>query len=98
MTVTSDPLAPVSGQFALTGSTFDPVCTDVPSSARPFGLRQSVRATGGRALPSWRYDDVLQMAVTTADGLPLLGKDPSADTTSRTDGEDPPSSEDWDND
>jgi hypothetical protein len=39
------------------------------------------------------------MAVELASGLPLIvAGDPSAETTSTTDGEDGPSSEDWDND
>jgi len=50
----------------------------------------------------WRYDEHEQKAVEVETGLPLVdlrvAGDPSADTTSTVDGEDAPSSEDWDND
>jgi len=47
----------------------------------------------------WRYDEHEQMAVEIGSGLPLIvAGDPSAKTTAKTDGEDGPSSEDWDND
>ncbi|MGH8966828.1 MAG: putative ATP-grasp-modified RiPP, partial [Actinomycetes bacterium] len=96
-----DPLAPVSGQLALHGSTFTERREDEPSpvGVRPWGLRRARPATGpGRVLPAWRYDEREQVAVEIASGLPLIvAGDPSADTTSTTDGEDPPSSEDWDN-
>ncbi len=107
MTVTAEPLAddpfaPVSAQVALAGSTFDPQTGDRPSpvGVRPWGLRRAMRPGGpGRVLPAWRYDADQQMAVEVASGLPLIvAGDPSADTTSTTDGEDPPSSEDWNND
>lgn len=97
-----DPLAPASAQFPLTGSTLTERRDDRPSSVglRPWGLRRALPATGpDRALPAWRYDEHEQLAVCLDSGLPLIvAGDPSADTTSRTDGEDPPSSEDWNND
>jgi putative ATP-grasp target RiPP len=97
-----DPLAPVSAQLALNGSTFTERRDDQasPVGVRPWGLRRARPATGpGRVLPAWRYDEQEQMAVEIGSGLPLIvAGDPSADTTSTTDGEDPPSSEDWDND
>jgi putative ATP-grasp target RiPP len=44
------------------------------------------------------YDHEQQVAV-DVNGAPLISMgDPSADTTSTVDGEDPPSSEDWNND
>jgi putative ATP-grasp target RiPP len=98
----ADPLAPVSAQLALNGSTFTERRADQPSpvGARPWGLRRARPATGpGRVLPTWRYDEREQMAVEIASGLPLIVTgDPSADTTETTDGEDGPSSEDWNND
>lgn len=96
-----DPLAPVSAQLALNGSTFVERCSDKPSpvGVRPWGLRRA-RPTGpGRVIPMWRYDEHEQMAIDVRSGLPVIvAGDPSADTTQTTDGEDPPSSEDWDND
>jgi putative ATP-grasp target RiPP len=100
--LTDDPLAPVSTQVALDGSTFTDRRDDQPSpvGVRPWGLRRARPAAGpGRLLPPWRYDVERQMAVEVESGLPLIVTgDPSADTTSTTDGEDGPSSEDWDND
>lgn len=96
-----DALAPVSAQMALTGSTFEDRRTDRPSpvGVRPWGLRRARCAGPGRVKPASRYDVERQLMVEVATGLPILDKgDPSADTTSRTDGEDGPSSEDWDND
>lgn len=46
---------------------------------------------------TWRYDHQRQLG-TDADGVPLLditAGPPTAPTTQRVDGEDPPSSEDW---
>ncbi len=98
-----DPLAPVSAQFALDGTTFTEQGDDVPSPAgvRPWGLRRALSAGGGCELPAWTYDGVQQKAV-DLDGRPLIelpmSGPPTANTTSSTDGEDPPSSEDWYND
>lgn len=99
----ADPFAPVSAQFALTGASFANNRDDVasPDGVRPWGLRRARTAGPSRVLPNWTYDHQQQKAVDSAGrpliGLPVAG-DPSADTTSTTDGEDGPSSEDWDND
>jgi|SRR6478752_5567532 len=99
----ADPFAPVSAQFALDGASFTSRRDDVasPDGIRPFGLRRALPARAGRELPSWSYDEQQQKAVDAAGcpliQLPIMG-DPSADTTSTTDGEDGPSSEDWNND
>lgn len=106
MTVTAehfadDPFAPTSAQIALDGSTSNGRSTDRPSrvGVRPWGLRRARPAGPGRVLPVWRYDEHEQMAVEIGSGLPLIvAGDPSAKTTAKTDGEDGPSSEDWDND
>ncbi|WP_028924733.1 putative ATP-grasp-modified RiPP [Pseudonocardia acaciae] len=98
-----DPLAPGTGRFALNGATFAGHRDDVPSPVgmRPWGLRRARPAGVGRTLPAWRYDEKQQKAV-DLDGRPLIelpvGADPTAETTSTVDGEDGPSSEDWDND
>lgn len=99
-----DPFGSASSRFALAGFT---TAADVgasqasPVGTRPWGLRRACPARPGRTLPAWTYDESLQLAV-DADGVPLIDSsvhgDPSADTTSTTDGEDGPSSEDWDND
>ena len=106
-TTADDALAPAGAQFALSGSTASAVGTEAavdepsPVGVRPWGLRRAKRAEPPRTplLRPWRYDADRQVAVEVATGLPLVvsGK-PTADTTSRTDGEDPPSSEDWNND
>jgi putative ATP-grasp target RiPP len=99
----ADPLASVSAQFALTGSTFEQRVDDMPSreGVRPWGLRRAVPAGAGRVLPEWNYDAEQQKAVDGA-GVPLIDSPrmgpPTAHTTAGTDGEDPPSSEDWIND
>lgn len=96
-----DPLAPVSAQLALNGSAFTERRADQPSAVgvRPWGLRRARPAGPGREIPAWRYDEQTQMAVETGSGLPLILTDgPTASTTSSTDGEDGPSSEDWNND
>ena len=99
----ADPFAPVSAQFALDGVSFTNRRNDVasPAGVRPWGLRRALPAGAGRVLPTWTYDEQQQKAVDSA-GCPLIelsvAGDPSADTTSTTDGEDGPSSEDWDND
>jgi len=99
----ADPFAPVSAQFALDGASFTNRRNDVasPAGVRPWGLRRALPAGAGRVLPTWTYDEQQQKAVDSV-GRPLIelpvAGDPSADTTSTTDGEDGPSSEDWDND
>jgi putative ATP-grasp target RiPP len=99
----ADPFAPVSAQFALDGASFTSRRDDVasPHGIRPFGLRRALPVGVGRVLPCWAYDEQRQKAV-DSEGRPLIGHpimgDPSADTTSTTDGEDGPSSEDWNND
>ncbi|XVV02730.1 putative ATP-grasp-modified RiPP [Actinosynnema sp. CA-248983] len=98
-----NPLAPLSGQFALRGSTSAEQVNDVPSpvGTRPFGLRRATAARQGVTIPAWTYDGDAQMAV-DAFGVPLIELptmgDPTAKTTASVDGEDPPSSEDWIND
>jgi putative ATP-grasp target RiPP len=97
-----DPFAPTSSRFALVGSTATPSALEEPSAAgvRPWGLRRARPVRAGRVGPGWSYCVERQLAVDSA-GRPLIdmvGGDPSADTTSTTDGEDGPSSEDWNND
>ncbi len=100
----SEPFAPTSAQFALCGTTSPDHRGDRPSRAgvRPWGLLRARPAGSGRASRRWRYDENEQKAVTVDNGVPLIdlpsAGDPSADTTSIVDGEDPPSSEDWNND
>jgi putative ATP-grasp target RiPP len=98
-----DPLASASGQFPLAAPAGTPPATDVPSPVglRPWGLR-TLTVTGRRpmdGLPTApRYDHDQQVAVGPS-GTPLITMGPpTANTTSSTDGEDPPSSEDWYND
>lgn len=99
----TDPLAAPVGRFSLNGATSVERPADVASSVgtRPWGLRRAKPAGRGRQLPPWRYDEQQQKAV-DLHGRPLIdlpmGADPTADTTSTVDGEDGPSSEDWDND
>ena len=101
--IIADPLASPSGQFSLTRPENVSTSEDVPSAdgVRPWGMRR-MRPTGTaarRALAA-RYDPLLQMTV-DVEGTPLItkmGQQPTADTTSTVDGEDPPSAEDWDND
>lgn len=101
--LTTDPLAPASAQFPLAGTTFLPNLADVPSAdgTRPWGLRRARTTTPGKALPLWSYD-LRQQKVVDGNGVPLivspLMAEPTAITTASTDGEDPPSSEDWIND
>lgn len=102
MTGQVDVLASTSPRFALSGSTFVPSGTDLPSPTglRPWALRRARPAGPGRVLPAWAYDHARQLAVDTT-GRPLIDTvwgDPSATTTTSTDGEDGPSSEDWNND
>ncbi|GAA3012115.1 putative ATP-grasp-modified RiPP [Actinokineospora diospyrosa] len=99
----ADPFAPLSGQFALHGSTSVERANDFPTPAgiRPFGLRRATPVRPGTVIPEWTYDSDAQKAVATS-GVPLIELpsmgDPTAKTTSSVDGEDPPSSEDWVND
>jgi putative ATP-grasp target RiPP len=100
-TTAPEPFAAPGSRFVLAGSTV-PAGSDRPSpiGLRPWGLRRACAAGAGRPVPAWCYDHDLQLAVDTT-GRPLIDAlhgDPSADTTSRTDGEDGPSSEDWNND
>lgn len=100
--MTADPLAPTSGQFALAGSTFTPMRDDAPSEVglRPWGLRRARPAGPGLPVPPWSYDEQRQLAVDPS-STPLIELpvcQPTAKTTQTTDGEDPPSSEDWFND
>lgn len=99
----ADPFAPVGSRFALAGSSFVPDGRDEPSAAglRPWGLRRARPSGPSRVVPRWIYDDERQLAVAVDDGLAVIDivcGDPTANTTSATDGEDGPSSEDWDND
>lgn len=98
------PVASVSGRLALSRPSGRP-CDDQPSEAgvRPWGLRRMgpVMHSAGK-FASVRYDDNRQLAVDAAgvaliDRTPVMAK-PTANTTSTVDGEDPPSSEDWNND
>ncbi|MGI9003827.1 MAG: putative ATP-grasp-modified RiPP [Pseudonocardia sp.] len=96
-----DPVATVSGQFALCRPLTDPEL-DEPGT-RPWGLRDLVSADPvTTALPPVRYDHQRQVTVLD-DGtdrlfIATVAGAPTAPTTQRTDGEDPPSSEDWKND
>lgn len=98
-----DPLAPVGGQFALTGATHTDRRDDVASAAgvRPYGLRRALPARPGSSFPACRYDFPQQKSVDVSGraliDLPQMGP-PTANTTASVDGEDPPSSEDWIND
>ncbi|MGI8815721.1 MAG: putative ATP-grasp-modified RiPP [Pseudonocardia sp.] len=96
-----DPIATVSGQFALCRPARDPDST--ARGARPWGLRDLVPTEPAAAeLPPMRYDHERQvMVLDDGTGRPLVTVvcgPPTAPTTQRTDGEDPPSSEDWKND
>lgn len=98
-----NPLTSASGQFPLAAPSGAPASQDVPSPVgmRPWGLRTltvSGRQAADAPLTIARYDHDRQVAVNAA-GTPLFASgDPSADTTSSVDGEDPPSAEDWTND
>lgn len=98
---TDDPLVTASAQFTLgRGNLIDP---DEPAVvARPWGLRALAPAVDGPDVPAVRYDHTSQVAV-VADGtgrafVDVVSGPPTAPTTAPTDGEDPPSSEDWIND
>lgn len=92
------PLVTVSGRFPLCRPHSAPVES---TGGRPWGLRDLVPAHDDPP-PPWRYDGERQLLVID-DGtgravVACADSDPTAPTTSRTDGEDPPSSEDWKND
>lgn len=100
-----DPVASISGQFSLCRP--DPATRPAESifahRIRPWGLKDLTPAEeGGAGLPSCHYDHGLQLAVLTDGSRTLLASvlaaAPTAPTTTRTDGEDGPSSEDWNND
>jgi hypothetical protein len=102
--MTSDPVASVSGQFPLARPKSTPPQGDEPSElgVRPWALThlRSANGTGSSVLGAYSHE--LQVMI-TADGSPVVDSglragDPSADTTATVDGEDGPSSEDWDND
>jgi putative ATP-grasp target RiPP len=102
MTIFDDPFAPVAARFALVGSTSDLSSHGDPSAVgvRPWGLRRATPTNPGRPVLMWSYDTERQLAV-DGSGRPLIDTvwgGPTADTTSTTDGEDGPSSEDWNND
>lgn len=99
-----DPFTGTGPRFSLAGTTTSlrEAGTTGPSEigTRPWGLRRARPAGPGRPVPAWSYDDAQQLAVDAA-GRPLIdivSGDPTANTTSQTDGEDGPSSEDWNND
>jgi putative ATP-grasp target RiPP len=97
-----DPIASASGQFPLAAPSGMPPSEDEPSpvGVRPWGLRHltTARTEGRRVLSGARYDHDQQLTVDPS-GIPLITMGPpTATTTSSVDGEDPPSSEDWDND
>ena len=98
-----DPLASGSAQFPLGRPSDEAPEVDGPSpiGLRPWGLRRlgPVFGTAGGWL-AWRYDHHQQTAVddTGRAVLDLVDGPPTAPTTPPTDGEDPPSGEDWRND
>lgn len=97
-----EPLASQSGVFALNGTTDSIDDTEPAASPEvvPWSVRRAVPTRPGTQLPATKFDDDLQVAV-DPDGFPLhMAKrgPPTADTTAPTDGEDPPSAEDWNND
>jgi putative ATP-grasp target RiPP len=98
-----DPMASLSGRFPLGSPAGTPASMDVPSTVglRPWGLRNLTDARPARQnAPTVRYDAVRQLGV-GPDGTVAArnhGGPPTANTTSSVDGEDPPSSEDWNND
>ncbi len=103
-----DPLVSASGQFALAARA-GRVEPEGPSSAgeRPWGLRRmGPVSTIVRLAPAGRYDPLRQLSLDTA-GIPIVAAlraggpvtgPPTAPTTATVDGEDPPSSEDYNND
>lgn len=98
--IQSDPLAPVNIQFALAGSSAPHASPASDESARPWGLRHCRTIAHPGGTPDWQYDHNQQIGVDSV-GRPMLEVmrgDPSANTTTKVDGQDPPSSEDWHND
>lgn len=99
-----EPVASVSSRFALCRGQGPTVTTE--PAVRPWGLRGLEPAQPHQPLPASIFDPVRQVSVLVDDnGVPIVGdgaeakpKPPTAPTTSRVDGEDPPSSEDWRND
>ena len=100
---TDDPVASLSGRFPLGSPAGAPASADVPSPVglRPWGLRILTDARPAtRTATAIQYDPVRQLGI-GPDGTVAarnLGGPPTANTTSSVDGEDPPSSEDWNND
>lgn len=99
-----DPVASVSGRFPLGAPAGASASVDVtsPIGLRAWGLRDLTPARRGTLnAPVFQYDPIQQLSI-GPDGMPavssLAGGPPTADTTSTVDGEDPPSSEDWNND
>jgi putative ATP-grasp target RiPP len=99
-----DPLVTASAQFTLGRPA--PTDTNDPAVARavtrPWGLHDLAAAVEVPDLPPVRYDHLSQVAV-VEDGtgrafVDVVSGPPTAPTTAATDGEDPPSSEDWIND
>ncbi|MDA3624236.1 hypothetical protein OU415_02240 [Saccharopolyspora sp. WRP15-2] len=101
--MTSDPMASISGQFPLTRPASAPPEGEEPSEvgARPWALSNVRSANGTCSGVLGEYSHELQMNV-DRDGAPLIdglrAGPPTANTTSSVDGEDGPSSEDWNND
>lgn len=97
-----DPLVTASAQFTLGRPTPTGADGTTGMVARPWGLRALTPAIDGPALPPVRYDHLGQVAL-VEDGtgrafVDMVSGPPTAPTTASTDGEDPPSSEDWTND
>ncbi|MGH4021161.1 MAG: hypothetical protein ACRDT0_18430 [Pseudonocardiaceae bacterium] len=102
-TAFDDPLAPAGARFPLGRPDTAAPSWDEPSpdGVRPWGLlRMGPVMTPSRQWLTWDYDHQRQLA-TGRDGVALLdvaSGPPTAPTTQSVDGEDPPSSEDWNND
>ncbi len=98
-----DPVASISGQFPLSAP--PGAVTDEPSTAgaRPWGLRRMgpVRRPCHRRASAYDHDQQLSVGLS---GEPVVrpggghAGPPTAPTTAPVDGEDPPSSEDYNND
>ena len=99
-----DPIASISGQFPLSAPPGHAVPDD-PSTAgaRPWGLCRMgpVRRLGHRRIGTYDHDQQLSVdpsgVPVVRSGGPHAGP-PTAPTTAPVDGEDPPSSEDYNND
>lgn len=97
-----EPVATVSARYSLCRGS-GPLSTADPA-VRPWGLRGLVAAAPDAVMPATIYDPTRQVSMIEgairADGSKEEPRPtpPTAPTTSRTDGEDPPSSEDWKND